>query len=271
LPSGNPGHGTRTSATIGGFYPQAAGTPYFGAAPGVKIIPYRVTDSVLIDHVKRFVALAIHDAIDKQCSVISISLGALFGDRKLSDALDAAYEHGVIVVCAAGNQWKEVIYPGRYNRCVTMGGVAPGMLPWAGSACGQYVDLCAPAQQVRRLKPEKLPPGQAATELYAPPDGNGTSYATALCAGVAALWLAWHGQDKLNAAYAQPWMKTAAFKHLLRSTALVPKAAQVPKGWDASQYGSGIVDAQALLAAELPLASSLHKALPAHDIFDPAD
>lgn len=271
LPSGNPGHGTRTSATIGGFFPLAVGGPYYGAAPGVKIIPYRVTDSVLIDHVKRFVALAIQDAISKDCAVLSISLGALFGDRKLSDALDAAYEKGVIVVCAAGNQWKEVIYPGRYNRCVTMGGVAPGMRPWAGSACGQYVDLCGPAQQVRRLKPEKLVPGQAATELYAPPDGNGTSYATALCAGVAALWLAWHGQDKLNATYAQPWMKAAAFKRLLRATAYVPTTTEIPQGWDASQYGSGIVDAEALLAAALPSADSLHKALPAHDVFDPND
>lgn len=270
LPTGNPGHGTRTSATIGGFYPQAAGTPYYGAAPGVKIVPYRVTDSVLIDHVKRQVAEAIQDALEKDCAIISISLGALFGDRKLSDALDAAYEQGVIVVCAAGNQWKEVVYPGRYNRCVTMGGVAPGMRPWGGSACGQYVDLCGPAQQVRRLKPEKLPPGQAAADLYATPDGNGTSYATALCAGVAALWLAWHGHEQLNAAYSQPWMKAAAFKRLLRDTAYVPSA-EMPEGWDHSQYGSGIINAEALLAAALPAADALHKALPAHDVFDPGD
>lgn len=197
LLNGNPGHGTRTSATISGFYPQAAGTPYYGAAPGVKIVPYRVTDSVLMDHVKRQVAEAIQDALKKDCSIISISLGALIGDQKLSDALDDAYEKGVIIVCAAGNQWKEVIYPGRYNRCVTMGGVAPGMRPWGGSACGQYVDLCAPAQQVRRLKPKKLPPGQAATDLYAPPDGNGTSYATALCAGVVA-GMAWPREIKCH-------------------------------------------------------------------------
>ncbi len=271
LPTGNPGHGTRTSATIGGFYPTATGTPFYGAAPGVKIVPYRATDSVIIDHVKRMVADAIQDALTKNCAVISISLGGLFGDRKLARALDDAYEKGVIVVCAAGNIWKEVIYPGRYNRCVTMGGVAPGMRPWAGSACGQYVDLCGPAQQVRRLKPEPLPPGTAATGLYAPPDGNGTSYATALCAGVAALWLAWHGDAKLNAAYAQPWMKAAAFKRLLRQTAYVPSAAEMPQGWDKTQYGSGIVDAQALLGAPLPLAGDLHKAKPANDVYDPQD
>jgi hypothetical protein len=264
-PSGNPGHGTRTSATIGGFDPEATGGPFYGAAPGVKIVPYRVTDAVVIDHVKRQLAQAIHDALGKGCVVISISLGGIWRESQLSDALDAAYEAGAIVVCAAGNLWKEVIYPGRYNRCVTMGGVAPGRQPWGGSACGQYVDVCAPAQQIRRVRPEKLPVGQAATGVVDPPDGSGTSYATALCAGVAALWLAWHGADKLKTAYPEAWMKAAAFKQLLRSTA------DVPSDWDTSQYGSGIINAEALLKATLPLAGALHKANPASGLYDPAD
>jgi subtilisin family serine protease len=237
----------------------------------VQILPFRVTDSVLIDHVKRQLALAIHDALGKDCAVISISLGGLFRESQLSDALDAAYEAGVIVVCAAGNLWKEVVYPGRYNRCVTMGGVAPGLQPWGGSACGQYVDLCAPAQQIRRIRPENLPAGQAAMGLYDMPDGCGTSYATALCAGVAALWLAWHGANKLNAAYPAPWMKAAAFKRLLRSTAKVPTTADVPGGWNAAQYGSGIINAEALLKAALPLAGTLHKANSANGVYDPDD
>ena len=265
LPSGNPGHGTRTSATIAAFDPQADGTPYYGAAPGAQIIPYRVTDTVNIDHVKRLVAEAIGDALQQQCDVISISLGALFGDRRLSDALDDAYENGVIVVCAVGNYWGEVIYPARYNRCISMGGVGPGNMPWGGSAHGKFVDLCGPAQQVRRIKPENLPAGQAANELYAPPDGNGTSYATALCAGVAALWLSWHGKTKLDALYPQPWMRVAAFKRLLRNTA------QVPATWDSGQYGSGIINAEALLQSPLPLASTLIKALSANDVYDQHD
>lgn len=271
LPGGNPGHGSRTSATIGGFYPNAAGSPFYGAAPGVKIIPYRVTDSVIIDHVKRLVAQAIEDAVRKKCAIISISLGALFGDRKLADALDLAYDNGVIVFCAAGNLWSEVIYPGRYNRCVTMGGIAPDTKPWGGSAHGQYVDLCAPAQQVRRLKPEPLPPGTAASGLFSPPDGNGTSYATALGAGVAALWLAWHGSAKLAAAYPEPWMRVAAFKQLLRKTAYRPSKTDMPQVWDDKQYGSGIIDAKALLNASLPLANTLIPALKAQDVFDPND
>ncbi|MDB5727448.1 MAG: hypothetical protein JWQ00_653 [Noviherbaspirillum sp.] len=261
LPSGNPGHGTRTSSVIAGFDPAADGKPFYGAAPGVMIIPYRVTDSVLIDHVKRLVAQAIEDALTKNCDVISISLGALFGSSHLASALDHAYEKGVIVVCAAGNYWSEVIYPGRYNRCVTMGGTGPNELPWGSSAAGQYVDLCGPAQQIRRVEPEPLPPGQAAAG-YTGPVGTGTSYATTLCAGMAALWLAWHGEAQLNN-YPQPWMTAAAFKKLSRESAYRPAQ------WDTSRYGSGILRADALLKLALPM--NPVKALPAGDVYDPND
>lgn len=266
LPSGNPGHGTSTSAAIAGFDPSAAGGPYYGSAPGAAIIPYRVTDSVIIDHVGRHVAHAIHSAIAKGCDVISISLGGLFNHRQLSDAIDAAYEQGVIVICAAGNIWGEVVYPGRYNRCVTMGGIAPDNKPWGGSARGKYVDLCGPAQQVRRVWPENLPPGRTAFGFHAPPDGSGTSYATALCAGIAALWLAWHGKPVLTSRYPHGWQKAAAFKRLLRTSAWQPG-----ENWDRAEYGAGILDAEALLRLPLPDKNALIKAKAAADVFDPND
>jgi subtilisin family serine protease len=198
--------------------------PFYGAAPGAAIVPYRVTDSVIIDHVKDKVGAAIRQAVDGGCGVINISLGALFGSRHLSNALDHAYERGVIVACAAGNIWGEVIYPGRYNRCITMGGVGPGMRPWSGSARGQYVDLCAPSDVIRRVRAQRLPPGTAATGIEPKMDGDGTSYGTALCSGVAALWLAYHGAPNLHSRYAAGglWQIPRVFKHLLRQTAVRP-------------------------------------------------
>ncbi|HSV44377.1 MAG TPA: S8 family serine peptidase [Ramlibacter sp.] len=261
---GFPGHGTRISATIAGFLAGGAGRPYYGAAPGVQIVPYRVTDSVGIDHVTRHVAAAIREAVADGCQVINVSLGALFHHGHLSDAIDFAYDNGVITVCAAGNVWKEVIYPGRYNRCITMGGIGPGRKPWSGSAKGIYVDLCAPADRMRRVKAQALPPGTAGSMLEPHDDGDGTSYATALCSGVAALWLAWHGPAALQARYAAggKWQVAAAFKALLRATALVPA------GWDSTEYGSGVIDAAALLGAALPADGVLTAAKAAADVFD---
>ena len=262
---GSPGHGTRISAAIAGFYPGAMGGPFYGVAPGAQIIPYRVADSVIVDHVQHHVRDAISDAIDSGCHVVNISLGALRPSRSLAAALDDAYEAGLIVVCAAGQVWGEVIYPGRFNRCVTVGGVGPGLRPWSSAATGIYVDLCGPADEIRRVQAESLAPGQTASNI-APKTADGTSYATACCSGAAALWLAWHGLDNLKLKYSATglWQIPKAFKYLAMTTA--------KKGsWPASitdKYGSGVLDIPALLKAPLPGAGGMRKENLAYGPFD---
>lgn len=262
---GFPGHGTRISATIAGFYPEAPGGPFYGVAPGVQIIPYRVTDSVIADHVQHHIRDAIREAIASDCHVVNIALGALRPSRSLAAALDDAYEAGLIVVCAAGQVWKEVTYPGRFNRCVTMGGVGPGLKPWRSAATGIYVDLCGPADKIRRVRAENLPPGQTATRM-APGTGNGTSYATACCSGAAALWLAWHGLATLKQRYglAGLWQIPKAFKYLAMNTA---KPGSWP-GHITDKYGRGVLDIPALLSADLPAAGNMRKENPAYGRFD---
>lgn len=265
---GFPGHGTRISAAIAGFMPGAPGGPFYGVAPGVQIVPYRVTDSVIVDHVQFAIADAIREAIADDCHIINISLGALRGDSGVADALDQAYEHGVIVCCAAGQVWPRVIYPGRFNRCVTMGGVGPDFKPWASAATGRHVDLCGPADVIRRVKAEKRAPGDAAKEIFPKADGDGTSYATATCSGIAALWLAWHGVDALRARYASSglWQLPAVFKSLARTSA-------TPGQWSTGSdlYGSGVLNAAALLAQVLPPDGVTAKAAEANAGFDPND
>ena len=265
---GFPGHGTRISAAIAGFMPGAPGGPFYGVAPGVQIVPYRVTDSVIVDHVQFAIADAIRAAIADDCHVINISLGALRPDSGVADALDKAYEHGVIVCCAAGQVWPRVIYPGRFNRCVTMGGVGPDFKPWASAATGRHVDLCGPSDVIRRVKAENRAPGDAAKEIFPKADGDGTSYATAACSGVAALWLAWHGVDTLRARYASAghWQIPAVFKALARASA-------TPGAWSAGsdRYGSGVLNAAALLAQVLPTNGVAVKAAEANAGFDPRD
>lgn len=267
-PTGNPGHGTRISAAIAGFFPSAPGGPFYGVAPGVQIIPYRVTESVIIDHVTDHVCEAIRDAIRNNCHVVNISLGALgfpfLPPRNLADALDEAYDAGLIVCCAAGQVWGEVIYPGRFNRCVTMGGVGPGFKPWAAAAKGPYVDLCGPADAIRRIQPANLPPGQAGQAIE-DGTGDGTSYATAACSAAAALWLAWHGVSQLRSTYAGGlWQIPKAFKWLAMKNASPGKWPTHENG----NYGAGVLNIVALLQAPLPRAGSMRPENPA---FGPID
>jgi hypothetical protein len=80
--------------------------------------------------------------------------------------------------------------------------------------------------------------------------GQGTSFAVAMVAGVAALWLAHHGRAALvAAARARGETVQTMFRRLLQATA------QRPAGWDSSAMGAGIVDARALLGAALDLGS----------------
>lgn len=229
------------------------------------MIPYRVTDSILIDAVQRLMIEAIDDAIAQDCRVISMSLGGIIPWSPLARAIDRAYEAGVIVCAAAGNVIRDVTYPGRYNRVITVGGVSPAgpdaFQPWNGASRGQFVDVCGPADGIRRASIERRQ-GKLAPFITA--KGSGTSYAAALCAGVAAMWLA-KQRGELEAAYGAPdWRWPAAFKQLIKQTA-VPGA-----NWDAGNWGRGLYQADALLLAELPPAAALHHEAEAGAPFDPA-
>jgi hypothetical protein len=266
LSGGFPGHGTRTLSVLAGFYDVATDEipPFWGAAPGVEVIPYRVTDSIFIDHVQQQLAEAIDDAVAQGCRVVSMSLGGIAPWHKLADAIDRAYEAGVIVCAAAGNVIREVTYPGRYNRVLTLGGVSPdgkdNFRPWHNSSRGQFVDVCGPAEEIRRasiaLRKGKLEPFIAG-------GGNGTSFATAQCAGIAALWLAKRKAD-LETQYGPPdWRWPAAFKTLIKQTAIRPS------DWDTANFGAGLYQADKLLAADLPPLPKLHREAAAYEPFDP--
>lgn len=255
----NAGHGTRTGSVLAGFSVMTQDATsmrgYFGAAPKVPYIPVRISDSIAISHVQVPLADAIKHLTNTGCRVITLSMGFplifIFGggvQSEVCDAINFAYDRGVIFVCAAGNIVRKVVAPAALGRTVAIAGSTSSDEAWTSSSRGLEVDVSAPAWPIYR----------ASVDMSGNPTfgfGDGTSFATALVAGVAALWLARHGQN-IQLTYALPWQVVAAFKKLLRDTA------RTPSGWDTSQFGTGIVDADALLRAPLPLAPSLQKESP---------
>ena len=241
------GHGTRTSSVLAGRYQSSSSTGtvtgYFGAAPGVPIVPVRISDSVLISDEQDGLAKAIHHLVNEQCKVISLSMGfpLFFGaasvKRVVRDAVNLAYDRGVIVVCASGNYLHDVVAPAALSRTIAVGGTTPSDDTWQHGSCGPEVDICAPASDVYRASVDR-----GGAPIYGL--GDGTSFATALVAGVAALWHVHHG-GAITAKYTQPWQVAEAFKRLLKSTA------RRPNGWDTGHYGAGIVSAFDLLSAPL--------------------
>jgi len=240
------GHGTRTGSVLAGYDPSAK-PPYYGAAPRVSYIPVRISDTVIINHAQVALARAVDHLVRNGCGVLTLSMGMALTliDERVRKAIDYAYEQGVIFVCAAGNIWDPVVAPARLNRTIAVGGSTPAHTPWNGSSFGPEVDISAPAWPVRRATLDRK--GRSS---YG--NGDGTSFATPAVAATAALWLLHRGKE-IDVAYPLKWQRVEAFKQLLKSTA------QQGENWNTRLYGAGILNAEAVLKAKLPMAEKLEK------------
>jgi hypothetical protein len=236
-----PGHGTRIASALCGDDPEVG---FKGLAPRLPIVPYRVSqDNLITDKSAKAVGEAIVDAINRNdCKLISIGLGfPILNTGAMNEAIDYAYEKGVIVVAACGQMTNMVSYPARYRRAVGVGGAKKVQSSYQNYyVYDSYarVDIFAPADPIDRADadPEAPPYGK----------GNGTSYAVQHVVAAAAIWLALRGSE-IKQAYGTGWRRIEAFRKLLRLTQrqLLFKA---PDGCLARA-----LDAEALAKARLPI------------------
>ncbi len=247
----NPGHGTRTSSVI--VSPrgrQLSGTStrmVSGVAPGARLVPLRVANGV-VQFDQTNLASAIREAsgndrthVKQKVDVISISLGGP-PSRALKDAVTFAEQQGVLVLAAAGNQVKTVVFPARYDNVIAVAASNVDSKTWSGSSAGSAVDVTAPGESVWVASPKAGNPDP----LDCLQMGSGTSYAVATTAGVAALWMSRHAADPAFQALRAGGRQTDAFRRVLQENVRT-----VP-GWNTGSYGPGIVDARKILSAPLP-------------------
>ena len=236
----NPGHGTGTASVV---ISREAGV-MVGSAPEAMLVPIRCTTDVKIFDGTP-VAAAIEHATRVGCDVITMSLGGV-PSVAVQAAVQAAVAKGVIVLAAAGNCVRIVVYPARYDAVIAVAGVNVADRPWRGSSRGRAVDISAPAELVWRAQRNR-----AEDPTTTVSGGQGTSFAVALTAGVAALWLAHHGRDQVRAeANRRGTTVQELFKAALQATAHQPAL------WDPDDFGPGIVDADQLLGLPLELIPS---------------
>jgi subtilisin family serine protease len=220
-----PGHGTGTASVIASR--RAPDTELWGAAPDAGVVPFRTCRSVVLLRGSNLLQ-AVGLARLARCHVISISLGGLFLGSALRRAIDRAVEEGIIVVAAAGQPFPFVVEPASYESSIGVAATTIEDKPWKVTARGDAVDISAPGVGVPRASAM----GKDVAR------GDGTSFATALVAGAAALWQQHRGQQiRAN----DPAAVVPAFRAALQATA------NRPAGWDDSRFGAGILDAATLL------------------------
>ena len=148
-------HGTHVAGTIGALTNNNIGVAGVagGNNSGVKIMPLRVLDgnggtSDVIAQAILYAAQLENDSNElptKKADVINLSIGSNFNSRLLAEAITAAYDNGVILVAAAGNEssiW--ATYPAAYPNVISVAAVGLGAERAYYSNYGDTIDIAAP-------------------------------------------------------------------------------------------------------------------------------
>jgi hypothetical protein len=232
-----------TGAAVATGSGQAIGA--IGVAPDARLLPLRVvrrtlfsfTVPLLVEVGMRRLRDAIDHAVDRGAHVVSISLGGLGGETSARVAIRRAVDHGVIVLAAAGNVVPFVVNPAAFPEVIAVAACDVHRRPWRHSSGGPAVAVTAPGAAVWRAY---VDPNDVTTIGRS----CGTSFAVAVVAGAAALWLAHHGRAALIHRFGLPGLADA-FRWALTASA-TPEAALPPE-----RFGAGVLDVHALLRVPL--------------------
>jgi subtilisin family serine protease len=238
------GHGSATLAILAGNYIKKSDSygdyeGFFGGIPFAKIVPIRICDTVYNAFNANDVARGIEYAIEAGCEVITMSMAG-YPTRRVAQAVNKAYEAGVVVVTAAGNNWvkgiskltpKAVMYPARFDRVIAACGVCYNEKPYDFAANEEEMKLRSEGGDTMQGNwgPEKAM--KTALAAYTPnlawaninPNakyrflrtGGGTSSATPQIAAAAALWIAYNRQELTNKQYKGTWKQAEAVRQAL--------------------------------------------------------
>ncbi|HMA77282.1 MAG TPA: PKD domain-containing protein [Candidatus Krumholzibacteriaceae bacterium] len=260
--SSSPGHGTCCAGVAASIADNGIGAA--GAAPGCSIMPCKIADSGGSMYFS-YIENALYWAADNGADVISMSLGAAITSDPATDAaLEYAYNAGVVIFAATGNENMSTIsYPAINPYVIGVGAASPcgdrkrsssssaelnpGVEPdpngytcdgerWWGSNYGTTTPDDAGAVDI--IAPTILPTtdisgnGGYQSGDYEP-FFNGTSCATPYAAGVAGLVKS-----------ANPTWTPSQIRDQLTGTAIDIVNVESGTGWD-RYSGYGMVDAEA--------------------------
>lgn len=136
-------HGIGTISILGGNTMQISSyghNGYIGIHKNIEILPIRISRSVIQWKNKAFVdalnyIISLYDNPVTRCHIVTMSLGGM-PSRAWADAVNQAYEKGIFIVTAAGNNFGRVtpstlVYPARFSRVTAACGVTYDYTPYS--------------------------------------------------------------------------------------------------------------------------------------------
>ncbi|HJQ61103.1 MAG TPA: S8 family serine peptidase [Vineibacter sp.] len=241
------GHGTGTLGILAGNRCAALNNDYLGGAPRCKVVPIRVANSVLHFWTSA-VAKAFNYAREINADVLSMSMGGI-ASSAWADAVNAAYEAGMVMVCAAGNNFSDlptsqIVYPARFHRVIAACGIMADRRPYYDLPLGTMQGNWGPSSKMRTAMAAftpNMPWPKLGCGAAIDSDGAGTSSATPQIAAAAALWLAMHSPS-----YPEGWMRVEAVRKALFDTA-DPTAQELTREEAFDRLGHGSLQADKAL------------------------
>jgi serine protease AprX len=204
------GHGTFLASLIAGGKVPGSGNRGIGVAPGARVVNVKVADCNGETRLSEVLAgmdwVAAHahwiQVLNIALSVVRPTYPA-YGADPLTVGVEHVRDAGVLVVAAAGNTAGQVGDPGMDYKALTVGaadvtGAHPAVASFSGSGLVAGVskpDLVAPGVKVLGVMPADTAIALAHQDGRQPNGlfrGSGTSEATAIASGAAALYLSRH-------------------------------------------------------------------------------
>lgn len=173
---------------------------------------------------------AILDAVDKGVKVINMSFGSLgYYYPDIDDAIETAYDNGVVLVASSGNNNYFVYYPASHPYVIAVGATDQNNERCSFSNYGDNLELVAPGQ------------GILSTVLQNNYNyDSGTSFAAPQVSGVVALMLS-----------VNPTLTPDQIRSTLRNTCYKIPSYSYTSGWN-NQVGYGLLNAFNAISAILP-------------------
>lgn len=187
-------HGTHVSGIIAAVANNSIGV--IGVAPGARLLPIRVLDSGGLG-IAGDVARGVRMAVDAGAKVINLSLGGTSESKALTEAIQYAVDHDVLVIAAAGNDGEAAApsWPASVDTTIAVTAVDRNINVTSFGQRGEYIDISAPGVGILSTKISGFTcPTSTGTFAVASGYGcaSGSSMAAAFVSGSAALLFAAH-------------------------------------------------------------------------------